>query len=76
MISAPHESEQSSCYWLGPALEQMIGMEKAEGLLCSLAHNWHVLCFALLFSGLLFNTNSSSTAMQIAVAKCASINIS
>lgn len=33
-------------------------------------------CFSLLFSGLLFNTNSNSTAMQIAVAKCASINIS
>ena len=32
--------------------------------------------FVVLFSGLLFNTNSNSTAMQTAVSKCASINIS
>lgn len=37
----PSSNEQTCCLFF-PALEQMISMEKAEGLLCSLAHHWHV----------------------------------
>ena len=37
----PGSNEQTCCLFF-LALEQMIGMEKAEGLLCSLAHHWHV----------------------------------
>ena len=35
----PSSNEQTWCLFF-PALEQMISMEKAGGLLCSLAHHW------------------------------------
>lgn len=54
-------SNEQTCRLFFLALEQRISMEKAEGLLCSLAHHWHV--SVLLYYSLV--CCSTQTAIQL-----------